>query len=127
MYILGPAYTNTQSFVFSNAVAIDQCQNPPDNIVVYEGTENTILTCELQPSAEMWTVRPTSMAIKEIQISNFTDTVSQPTLYAVNESGLIIRNATTNSTGNQTSTAGLYTVYFADGTKIGVKVVVIRK
>ena len=115
--------------VFLFAVAINECPNPPENIVVYEGTENIILSCGLEPSAEMWTIRPASLAVKEIQITNFTDSVS-PTLaglYAINQTGLIIRNATTNSTGNQTSAAGLYYVYFADGNKTALKVVVIRK
>lgn len=116
--------------MFSYAVAIDECPNSLENIVVYEGTENIILSCGLGPGAERWTVRPTSIASKEHQITNFTDSVfsNLAGLYAVNQSGLIIREAATNySTNGPISTAGIYVVYFPDNNKTAIKVVVIRK
>ena len=119
------AYTYVTTLSFSYAVAIDKCLNAPQNVVVYEGTENIILSCGLGPSAEGWTVRSTSLAARQSQITNFTDSVSPDVmeLYAINQSGLIIRNATINPP----STAGLYYMYFEDGSNTGAKVVVIRK
>ena len=116
--------------VFSYAVAAcDECPNSIENVVVYEGTKNTILGCVLGRGAQSWRVRSTSLATRESQITDFTGSVSADLLglYAVNQSGLIIRNATIDADGGPISTAGLYTVYFADGSKAAVKVVVIRK
>lgn len=77
----------------------------------------------------MWTVRPTSNAKTEYDITNFTAVVD-PTLtglYAINESGLIIRKATIDG---PISTAGLYSVYYTNGnitSRTAIKLVVIRK
>src|SRR6218665_1545349 len=116
--------------VFSYAVsAYDECPNSIENVVVYEGTKNTILGCGLGPSAERWTVRSTSQSTNEFQITNFTSIVSPALLglYAVNQSGLIIRNATIDADGGPISTAGLHYVYLTDGSKAAAKVAVIRK
>src|SRR6218665_2351904 len=97
-----------QYYLFSCAVAVDNCLNSPQNIVLYEGTENIILSCGLEPSAQMWTITSISNSTRHIQITNFTDSVSPVLtgLYAINQSGLIIRNATTNfSTGGPLATA----------------------
>src|SRR6218665_803686 len=110
------ASLNTQSFHFLFAVASDQCANSLENIVVYEGTENTILSCGFEPSAGKWTIRPTSFATREYQITNFTEVLPDFTgLYAISQSDLTIRKATIYPTDGPYSTAGLYTVYFPDG------------
>lgn len=78
----------------------------------------------------MWTVKPVTNVSKEYPINNFTDSVSPALtgLYAINQSGLIVRSAaTTNSTGGSSATAGIYFVYFADGNRTAVKLLVIRK
>lgn len=78
----------------------------------------------------MWTVRATSNVNMMYPITNFTDSVSPAVtvLYAINQSGLIVRNATiNNSTGSSSATAGIYFVYFADGNRTAVKLLVIRK
>lgn len=76
----------------------------------------------------MWTVRPNTNVTRESQIINSTDVSQALTgLYAINQSGLIIRNATINTTGGPFATGGLYTAYFPDGNKTAVTVLVIRK
>lgn len=110
--------------MFFNAVALDECKNNLENIVVYEETKNILLSCGLGSSKEMWTVRQTSNVTKEYTITNFSDSVLyQPDLYETSPSGLVIRDATIKPI----ATAGLYTVYFPDGNKTALKVVVIRK
>lgn len=115
--------------LFSCAVACEHCLNSPQNVVLYEGTKNAILNCGLGPGAERWAVRPVTNVTMELQITNYTDGVNPDFtgLYAINQSGLIIRNTTTNSTGSPLATAGLYSVYFPDGNRTMVKVLVIRK
>lgn len=111
--------------------AYEHCLTSLRNIVAYEGTLTTMLNCATGPDSTAWSVRPISNVVTPYQITNFTDVVS-PTLsglYAINETGLIVRNATTtNATGASISTAGIYTVQFPNITNyIAAKLVVIRK
>lgn len=88
------------------------------------------MTCAAGPNGLRWSVRPTSSAPNSFEITNYDDVVS-PSLtgpYAVDETGLIVLNATTNDTAAPMSTAGVYTVEFADSANtISAKLVVIRK
>jgi len=88
------------------------------------------MACAAGDTGTAWTVRPSSDPITPYKITNYSDVVN-PTLtgsYAIDETGLIVLEATGNKTGGLMSTAGEYTVEFANSTnKIAVKLVVVRK
>jgi len=100
------------------------------NTVVYEGTLNTMLSCAVGPDEVSWSVRPTSNSSLSFPITNSGGGVSSTLagLYATDETGLIVLNATTNKTEGSMATAGMYTTAFANSTnQIAAKLVVIRK
>lgn len=101
------------------------------NTAVYEGTQNTMLTCPVGTGdRSAWTVRPTSEAFAYYQITNSPDSVFTTVTghYALNQTGLIIRNATPTPTGGPIATAGFYMVEFPiNRDSTAVKLVVIRK
>ena len=77
-----------------------------------------------------WTVKPTSNELDTLTISNFggyrDSTLSG--LYDVNQTGLIIKDATTTEDGNPISSAGLYIGQCANNpNKTGAKLLVVRK
>ena len=80
------------------------------------------------PNNVKWTVRSTQDELSTYTISNFNGyrNPALTGLYDVNQTGLIIKDATTN--GNPISTAGLYIGQCVNNTnKTGAKLLVIRK
>ena len=89
-----------------------------------------MMACAADDTGTAWTVRPSSDPITPYQITNYSDVVNRTLAgsYAIDETGLMVLEATGNKTGAVMSTAGEYTVEFANSTnKIAVKLVVVRK
>ena len=105
-----------------------QCLPNLKNIAVYENQVNTIFNLSTDPNNVKWTVKPTSDELDTFTISNFGG-YRDPTLtalYDVNQTGLIVKDATTN--GNPIATAGLYIGQCANNpNKTGAKLLVVRK
>lgn len=104
------------------------------NIAVREGHPNTIINLYNDPQRVSWRVYPTSDELDPSTIIDYGG-VRNPTLtglYDVNQTGLIVKDATTKATedGNirVISTAGLYVGQCANNTnKTGAKLLVVRK
>ena len=89
-----------------------------------------MLSCPVNSNGVSWSVRPTSNSSLSFPINNPGGGVSSTLagLYATDETGLIVLNATTNKTEGSMATAGMYTTAFANSTnQIAAKLVVIRK
>src|SRR6218665_2425139 len=82
----------------------------------------------INPQNVSWKVKPTSDELSTFTIINYGGS-RDPTLiglYDVNQTGLVIKDATTN--GNPISTAGLYYAQCTNNPdRIGVKLLVVRK
>lgn len=106
----------------------DECLSNLKNIAVYEGQRNIILNLYINPLNVSWKVVSTS---DEYDIQNIIDlggkkNTALSTLYDVNQTGLIIRSATTTS-GISQATAGLYVGQCANNTnRTGAKLLVVR-
>jgi len=105
-----------------------QCQSNLKNIAVREGLPNTLMNLYINTNNVKWTVKPTSDELGTYTIINYGGAMD-PTLtglYDVNQTGLIIKDATTN--GYPISTAGLYIGQCVNNpNKTGVKLIVVRK
>jgi len=105
-----------------------QCLANVQNVAVYEGQQNTIMNLYINPQNVSWKVKSTSDELEIYNIINYGG-YRDPTLtglYDVNQTGLIIKNATKN--GNPISTAGLYIGQCANNpNRTGAKLVVVRK
>src|SRR5688572_30224927 len=105
-----------------------QCLPNLRNIAVYEGYENTIINQTANPNNARWSIIPTSVEFGYYTISAFGGyrDPSLTGLYYINQSGLVILDATTN--GQPISTSGLYIAECANNeNRTGAKLVVVRK
>ena len=108
-----------------------ECLPNLKNIAVYEGEPNTILNFSTDPRNVTWKVYPTTDELDPRTIIDYGG-VRDPTLtglYDVNQTGLIVKNATTTPNSvNPISSAGLYVGQCASNTnKTGAKLLVVRK
>ena len=101
------------------------------NIAVYEGDLNVIMNLTADPSNVQWTVIPTSNEFGTYQISGYGGyrNPSLGGLYDLNQSGLVILNATTTPNGEDPiSTAGLYLTQCSNyGNRTAAKLLVVRE
>ena len=99
------------------------------NIAAYEGDENIIMNLTGGPIGVSWKIKPNSDELSTYTISNYSG-YRDPTLsglFYLNQSGLVILNATTTDYGGPISTTGLYyTQCESDGIMTGAKLLVIR-
>ena len=103
-----------------------QCLSNVKNIAVREGERNAIMNLYVNPQNVSWKVVPTSDELDTLPIIDYGGINNYPTLYDVNQTGLIIKDATTN--GDPFSTAGLYIGQCANNTnRTGAKLLVVRK
>ncbi len=78
-------------------------------------------------TAVSYAIRPAADPLSTYRITNYDDVVtpSYTSLYGVNQTGLIIKIASGNS--SPFPTAGLYLVNPNNATKTGAKLIVVRK
>ena len=100
-------------------------------MVVYEGDENIIMSLTADPNNVKWTIKSTSAELDTFTISNYGG-YRDPTLtglFYLNQSGLVILNATTTPNGEGPfSTSGLYIAQCENNVnRTGVKLLVVRK
>jgi|SRR6218665_1356015 len=104
---------------------------PPLNQVAFEGTTNTIMTCNGNPNKISWTVFPTDNELLYSQITNYNHTVlsNLTTLYDVIQTNLTIKTAQSSPALKPITTSGTYVAQYNTSTssRIGAKLVVIRK
>jgi|SRR6218665_724076 len=114
--------------ITNDVVLGPECVSNLKNIAVREGQTNTIMNLYIDPQNVTWKVTPTSDELSSYPIINYGGS-RDPTLaglYDVNQTGLIIKNATTG--GNPISTAGLYIGQCANNpNRTGAKLLVVRK
>ena len=107
-----------------------QCMLSVKNTAVTEGDEDTIIGLSTNPQNVSWKVQPTSNETNTytiIDYDGFKDT-TLIRLYDVNQTGLIIKEATTVEYENPISTAGLYIGQCANNpNRTGAKLLVVRK
>ena len=100
------------------------------NRAVYEGDENIIMSLSGGPTGVSWKLKATSEELDTYTISDYNGYAdpSLTGLFYLNQSGLVILNATTTEYGNPISTAGLYMARCEnDGILRGAKLLVVRK
>jgi len=103
-----------------------QCVSNVKNVAVRNGQPNTILNLYINPQNVTWKVTPTSDELSSYTISGPGADPSVNGLYAVNQTGLIIKDATTS--GNPIATSGIYIGQCVNNpNKTGAKLVVVRK
>lgn len=98
------------------------------NIAVYEDQQDTIMNLYVNPQNVSWKVRSTSDELSNYDIVYYGGAINSEyaNLYDVNQTGLIIKSATTR--GNPRATAGLYIGQCANNSnKTGAKLLVVRK
>src|SRR6218665_2207562 len=107
-----------------------QCMSSVKNIAVREGQTNIIINLYIDPQNVTWKVIPTSDELSSYTIITYGGS-RDPTLtglYDVNQTGLIIKEATTVEYENPISTAGLYIGQCANNpNRTGAKLLVVRK
>ena len=112
------------------SLLVPQCLSNLKNIAVREGQPNTIMDLYINPQNVTWKVTPTSDELSSYTIIS-PDGSRDPSLsrlYDVNQTGLIIKDATTAEDGNPISTAGLYIGQCNNNpNKTGAKLLVVRK
>ena len=104
------------------------CEKDLKNIAVYEGQQNTILNLYVNTHDVSWKVKTTSDELNTYAIVDYGGSrdPSLTGLYDVNQTGLVIKDATT--TGNPIATAGLYIGQCINSpNKAGAKLLVVRK
>lgn len=101
---------------------------PPINLAVYEGTTDILMTCNRNTNVS-YVVKPTTDPLGTYKITNYDEmvTTTLQNLYAVNQTGLIIKTAQGNATIPPISTAGLYVINPNATNKVGAKLVVVRE
>src|SRR6218665_530564 len=101
------------------------------NIAVYEGDMNTIMNLVADPNDVRGTIIPTTDEFGSYQISDYDGyrDASLTGLFYLNESGLVIINATTSPNDEgPISTSGLYIVDLkTNGNRTGAKLLVVRE
>jgi len=101
------------------------------NIAVYEGHMNMIMNLAADPNDVRWTIIPTTDEFGSYQISDYDGyrDSSLTGLFYLNESGLVILNATTAPNGEDPiSTSGLYIADLeTNGNRTGAKLLVVRE
>lgn len=98
-------------------------------MTVYEGEENTLISLRAGTINTRWTIKPTSDELGTCTISDYGGCRDSTLtgLFYLNQSGLVIRNATTTDFGNPNSTPGLYIARCPNNTRTGVKILVVRE
>src|SRR6218665_2870908 len=96
------------------------------NIAVREGQTNTIMNLYINPQNVTWKVTPTSDELNSYTIIGPGADQTLTGLYEVNQTGLVIKGATTS--GNPIATAGLYIGQCTNNpNKAGAKLLVVSK
>lgn len=99
-------------------------------MAVYEGDQNTMMNVTADPNNVKWTSIPSSDEFGSYQISDFGGyrDPSLVGLYSLNQSGLVILDATTTPNGGPISTAGLYIAQCQNNdNRTGAKLLVVRE
>jgi len=99
----------------------------PVNKAVYEGTLDTVMSCN-STCPVTWIVTPSSDPLGRVPVVS-NNTLLMSSIYAFNQTGLIILNATTFKAGEQITTAGAYILQCANNqsNRVSAKLVVVRK